>query len=70
MRSDKLDYVFNKFLKTKHHLFVVQNGTGTTTGVIALEDVVEAIIRTEIVDEHDIHENLRRVAKQRLPKNK
>lgn len=65
----KLDDVFNTFLRTRHHLFVVRNEFAGVVGVIALEDILEEIIKTEIMDEADKHPDLRKLAKQRM-KNK
>lgn len=52
----------NAFVTSKHHLFIVVNEFRETTGVLTLEDVVEALIGREIVDEFDAHEDLRVVA--------
>lgn len=59
----KLASVFNAFLRTKHHLFVVSNQFGSVVGVVTLEDILEEIIRAEIMDENDRHKDLRKFAK-------
>ena len=61
----KLDHVFNEFLRTRHHLFVVRNEFKGLVGVITLEDILEEIIRSEIVDEVDKHKDLREYAKKK-----
>jgi len=57
-----LDHALAAFLKTRHHLFVVVNGYRETAGIITLEDVIEALIGRRIVDEFDLHDDLRTVA--------
>ncbi len=52
------------FLQVKHHLFIVVNEFEETTGVITLEDVIEALIGRKIVDEFDQYDDLRAVAKR------
>lgn len=59
----KLDEVLRRFIKTKHHLFIVENEFKEIVGVITLEDVLEQLIGKEIVDESDIHEDMRIIAK-------
>ena len=48
-----LDHVLNAFIKTKRHLFVVVNESKEMVGVVTIEDILEEIIGTEIVDEYD-----------------
>lgn len=60
----KLDVVFNDFLRSRHHLFVVKEEFGGIVGVITLEDVLEEIIKSEIIDESDKHKDLREAAKE------
>ena len=52
------------FLRVKHHLFIVVNEFEETTGVITIEDVLEALIGRKIVDEFDQYDDLRAVAKR------
>lgn len=51
--SSKLDNILKKFLSTRQHLFVVINSKGVFQGVITIEDIMEEILQTEIVDEFD-----------------
>jgi len=60
----KLDIVFNDFLNSRHHLFVVRDEFNDMVGIITLEDILEEIILSEIVDEADKHEDLREFAKK------
>ena len=57
-----LEHALTAFIKTHHHLFVVVNEYRETVGLLSLEDVIEALIGREIVDEFDTHDDLRAVA--------
>ena len=62
--SQTLDSALAGFLRVKHHLFIVVNEFEETTGVITIEDTIEALIGRKIVDEFDQHDDLRAVAKR------
>lgn len=62
--NQTLDSALAGFLRVKHHLFVVVNEFEETTGIITLEDTIEALIGRKIVDEFDQHSDLRAVAKR------
>ncbi len=59
-----LDSALAGFLRVKHHLFIVVNEFEETTGIVTIEDTIEALIGRKIVDEFDQHEDLRVVAKR------
>jgi metal transporter CNNM len=63
-----LDVVFNRFLKMRKHLFVVLNEFDDVTGIITVEDILEEIVGSEIVDETDRHVDMRARAKKRAKK--
>ncbi len=63
-----LDDLLDKFIKTKKHLAFVKDEYGGLSGVVCLEDVLEEIIKVEIVDEDDKVVDLRKAAKQRTKK--
>ena len=66
----KLDEVFNLFITSKQHLFIVVDEFGGMEGVISIEDILEEIIGTEIVDEFDQHDDMRAVAERRAKQKK
>jgi len=69
VEEDKqLGNVFSAFLRTHNHLFIAVNNFGEITGLITLEDILEEIIRSEIIDEGDIVADLRKVAKKKSKK--
>ncbi len=68
-QDQTLDHALAAFLKTRHHLFVVVNGYRETAGVLTLEDVMEALLGREIVDEFDLHDDLRVVAERSAKDN-
>jgi len=63
-QEDSLEHALSAFLRTRHHLFIVINDQRETVGLLTLEDVIETLIGRKIVDEDDIHEDLRAVAKR------
>lgn len=62
--DDTLEHALAAFLKTRHHLFIVINAARETVGLLTLEDTIEALIGRRIVDEDDVHSDLRTVAEQ------
>ncbi len=54
--------VLQATIKTRQHLFVVVNSFEEYVGVISVEDVIEQIVGTQIIDEFDQYDDLRAVA--------
>lgn len=68
IREDQnLEHALHGFLRTHHHLFVVVNEYRETVGLLSLEDTLEALIGSKIIDEFDEFDDLRAVA-ERNPK--
>lgn len=67
--DDTLEHALSAFLRTRHHLFIVINENRETVGLLTLEDVMETLIGRKIVDEDDIHADLRAVAAQEGKRN-
>lgn len=51
------------FLSRKEHMFIVTDNYDQTEGIVTLEDALETLLGTEIVDELDQNINMREVAK-------
>ncbi|HEU5122380.1 MAG TPA: CBS domain-containing protein [Candidatus Saccharimonadales bacterium] len=63
-QEQTLAHALAAFLRTRHHLFIVVNEFRETVGLLSLEDVIEALLGRKIVDEFDLHDDLRAVAKR------
>jgi len=57
-----LNQVLKAFLKTKHHMHIVVNEFEEVVGVVTIEDVLEQILGSPIIDEFDKYDDLRAVA--------
>jgi len=63
IREDQtLHYALVALLHTHHHLLIVVNEIRETVGILTLEDIIEALLGREVVDEFIEHDNLRAVA--------
>lgn len=61
----QLDQALERFLNRRQHMFIVVDEYGGVEGLITMEDVLETILGTEILDELDKVADLRQLAKQR-----
>ncbi|KJS06926.1 MAG: hemolysin [Gammaproteobacteria bacterium BRH_c0] len=57
--------LFNQFLDTREHIALVMDEFGSMVGIITLEDIIETILGTDIVDETDNTENMQALARKR-----
>ncbi|MBN2768695.1 MAG: HlyC/CorC family transporter [Campylobacterales bacterium] len=57
--------LIDQFVKRKTHLFLVHDSYGQTAGIVTFEDVFEALLGVEIVDEMDEVEDMQAFAKDR-----
>ncbi|MEL6906362.1 MAG: hemolysin family protein, partial [Planctomycetota bacterium] len=55
--------LLREFIEERRHMVAVADEYGGFEGVVTLEDVVERMLGQNIVDEFDVHEDLRRVAR-------
>ncbi len=63
--SVSLTSLFETFLKDRHHIAVVVDEYGGTSGLVTLEDLVETLIGTEIMDEMDTVADMRAFARKK-----
>lgn len=63
-----LDTLFDFLLDRDAHIALVEDGYGGTAGLVTMEDVLETLLGSEIVDEHDKDADLRKVAFKRARK--
>ena len=63
--NTNIEFLFSDMLRERQHLAVVYDELGTWWGIVTLEDILETLLGTEIMDETDNVSNLRRYAKQR-----
>jgi len=57
--DSKLDTLMNVLIVSNQHLAVVTDHYDTIVGVVTMEDILEEIIKKEIVDESDQHKDMR-----------
>ncbi|HRP02175.1 MAG TPA: hemolysin family protein [Candidatus Kapabacteria bacterium] len=62
----KLDKVLDMMVKSHNHLAVVIDEFGVFNGIVTLEDIVEEILKIEIVDEQDKIIDLQKHAREKL----
>jgi len=62
----RLDSLLNLFLQEKKHLAFVRDEYDGLSGVVSLEDILEEILKQEIVDEDDRDIDLQKKAKEKL----
>lgn len=61
MRANKL---LNRFIADRNHMVALTDEYGGFEGVVTLEDVLESILGTEIVDEYDEHVDMQVKARE------
>ncbi len=64
-----LDDLLNHFLANKKHIACLYNEFATFVGVVTLEDIIEEILKTEIMDEGDKAKDMRLLASKILVKD-
>jgi CBS domain containing-hemolysin-like protein len=56
--------LLQRFLKKNAHIFIVEDSFGQDEGVVSLEDAIETLLGSEIVDESDTVEDLQASLKE------
>ena len=65
----RLDDLLNHFIDNKKHIACLYNEFATFVGVISLEDIIEEIIKVEIIDEADRTRDMRQLASMLVKKD-
>ena len=65
----RLDDLLNHFLTNKKHIACLYNEFATLVGVITLEDIIEEILKAEIIDEGDRAKDMRILASKLVKKD-
>ena len=53
------------FLRMRHHIATVEDAHGGIAGLITLEDLLETLLGSEIVDERDVEVDMRKLARRK-----
>ncbi|MDO4755147.1 MAG: hemolysin family protein [Parabacteroides sp.] len=61
----EVSYVWEAMLKRRMHIAQIQNEYGCFLGIVTMEDIIEAIIGREIVDENDMVDDLQAYAREK-----
>ncbi len=56
--------LFNRFLQEREHIALVVDEFGGMSGIVTMEDVIEALLGTEIVDESDKSTDMQALARR------
>jgi CBS domain containing-hemolysin-like protein len=57
--------IFEKFMETKEHIALIVDEFGSPIGLVTMEDVIETLLGIEIIDEHDKHEDMQQLARNK-----
>lgn len=61
----KLPKLMDRFLEKKDHLAIVTDKYGGITGLVTMEDVMETLLGTEIIDEFDSEQDMQEFARKK-----
>lgn len=57
--------LLDRFIKSRAHLFLVEDEFGQTAGIVTLEDAIETLLGREILDERDTVEDMQKLARDK-----
>ncbi len=61
--GEKVTRLYRRMLTAREHITLLVDEYGSTAGVITLEDIIETMTGTEIMDETDTHQDLQALAR-------
>lgn len=64
-KNFNLDKLLNMFIKQREHMAFVKNEYQGLEGVVTLEDVIEEVLKVEIVDENDSFIDMQKLARKK-----
>lgn len=67
--TTRLDNLLNLLISKRLHIAFVYNEFGVFNGIVTLEDVIEEILKVEIVDEADKFDDMQKLAKLKFKRN-
>ena len=62
--------LWDKMLKQKEHISIVNDEYGGLAGIVTMEDIIETLIGLEITDENDTIIDMRKYAKNKWKNQK
>jgi len=65
-----LDHLFDQLMEREAHIALVEDIYGGTAGLVTMEDLLETLLGSEIVDEYDEAADLQLVARQRAKRQR
>lgn len=66
MEDAKVSDIWQRMLQEKEHISVITDEYGCMRGIVTMEDVIEAMLGVEIMDECDTTENLQAMARKKF----
>ncbi len=64
-KNSSIPSIFEKFMETKEHIALIVDEFGSPIGLVTMEDVIETLLGVEIIDEHDKHEDMQQLARNK-----